>query len=111
MPSLYLKLIAAALIFAAVTAGWLYVHHLRSEVSTLTTANTVLTTQLKTQNDAVTALKTEADMRLKAGQLLVEAANQQAAKNTGKAQIIYKKAPSVAGNDCASTLNLLNQVN
>ena len=112
---MYAKLIAAALVVALILGGIWYVKHLQNEVAdltqqvaTLNAQNAALTTSIHQQNDAIGALKTEADTRLAAA--AVELAKAKAATKAaqGRATVIYKQPPSTPGNDCKSTLDLLN---
>lgn len=111
---LYARLIGIGLIVAAVMGAWWYVHHLQSEVKDLTAAKIVLESKIKDQNDAVDALKKDADDRVKAGEVLVAAAKAETVKAKGKATVIYKTLPSQPGKTCEddrkSTLDLLNGV-
>ena len=105
---LYVKLIAAAIVVAAVLGAVWYVKHLQSEVAELTTQNTVLSSKLQDQNNAIDALKEDADARLKAGEALVAAAKEETKKAKGRSTIIYKTKPSTPGDDCKSALDLVN---
>ena len=105
---MYLKLIALAIVVAAVLGGIWYVHHLQSEVKDLTTQNVTLSTKLEQQNAAVIAFKEDADKRLAAGQAELTKAQAEAAKNKATARIIYKTKPSTPGDLCKSALDLVN---
>lgn len=108
LSGLYIKLIAAAIIVAAVLGAVWYVKHLQGQVADLTAQNTILVDKLKTQNDAIDALKVDADKRVKAGEEAVAAAKAETAKAKGKATIIYKTKPSTPGDACKSALDLVN---
>jgi cell division protein FtsB len=112
---LYAKLIALALVVSLVLGGIWYVKHLQAEVadltqqvSTLTAQNAQLTASIEHQNAAVQALKEEGAARLAAA--AVELAKSKAATKAAQARagVIYKQPPSTPGNDCKSTLDLLN---
>jgi cell division protein FtsB len=112
---MYAKLIAVALVVAIVLGGIWYVKHLQAEVadltqqvSTLTAQNAALTASIRVQNDAIDTLKKEGETRLAAA--AVELAKAKAATKAaqGRATVIYKQPPSTPGNDCKSTLDLLN---
>jgi peptidoglycan hydrolase CwlO-like protein len=105
---MYVKLIAAAIIVAAVLGGVFYVKHLQSSVAELTTENATLTSKLVDQNNAIDALKQDADARLKAGEALIAAAKEETKKAKGRSTIIYKTKPSTPGDDCKSALDLVN---
>jgi predicted nucleic acid-binding Zn-ribbon protein len=107
---MYAKLIGIALIIAAVLSGVMYVRHLQKEVDTLTAANVVLESKIKDQNDAVDALKKDADARVAAAQVAVQAAKDETVKAKKKATIIYKQPPSTPGDNCKSALDLVNGV-
>lgn len=108
LTGLYAKLIAAAIIVAAVLGAVWYVTSLQNEVKELTTQNTLLSSKLKDQNDAIDLLKQDADARVKAGEEAVKAAKEETKKAKGRATVIYKTAPSTPGNDCKSALDLIN---
>jgi cell division protein FtsB len=105
---MYAKLIAAALILAAIIGAGLYVKNLQSKVVELTAQNTVLSTKLNDQNEAIKTLKQDADARLKAGEALIAAAQEETKKAKGRSTIIYKTKPSTPGDDCKSALDLVN---
>jgi uncharacterized protein HemX len=105
---MYAKLIGIALIVAAVLGGVMYVRHLQSKVETLTTEKAVLEGKVKDQNDAVDALKKDADARVAAAEVAVAAAKDETVKAKKKATIIYKQAPSTPGDNCKSALDLVN---
>jgi uncharacterized protein HemX len=107
---MYAKLIGIALIVAAVLGGVLYVRHLQSEVQTLTTEKAVIEGKLKDQNDAVDTLKRDADARVAAAEVAVQAAKDETVKAKKKATIIYKQPPSTPGDNCKSALDLVNGV-
>lgn len=112
LDGLYVKLIIAGLILAAVIGAGVYVQNLRSTNEQLTKDKIMLTSKVKEQNDAVTALKADSDARLAAAAVELSAANTVALAKQGKATVIYKMVPSVPGADCASdrksTLDLIN---
>jgi hypothetical protein len=108
LSGLYLKLIAAAVVVAAVLGAWWYVSNLRSENARLTTEVTVLGTKLKDQNDAVIAMKEDADKRLAAAQGQLDAAKQETVAAKKRSTIIYKTVPSTPGDNCKSALDLVN---
>jgi hypothetical protein len=108
LSGLYIKLIAAAVIVAAVLGAVWYVNDLQDQVSDLTTKNTLLTDKLKTQNDAIETWKAEADKRVAESAEAVAAAKAETAKAKGKATIIYKTKPSTPGDACKSALDLVN---
>ena len=112
LSGLYARLIGLAVILAALAGAWFYVHHLQTEVATLTTAKTLLEGKIKDQNDAVEALKRDADARLATAQAAIDAAKAETVAAKKKATIIYKTQPSTPGASCdadrKSTLDLLN---
>jgi hypothetical protein len=105
---MYVKLIAAGIIIAAVLGAVWYVNNLQDQVAELTTQNTVLSAKLKDQNDAIDVMKQDADARVKAGEALVAAAKEETKRAKGRSTIIYKTAPSTPGDDCKSALDLVN---
>lgn len=105
---MYAKLIGIALIVAAVLGGVLYVRNLQSKVQTLTTEKAVIEGKLKDQNDAIDVLKKDADVRLAAAQVAIDAAKDETVKAKKKAGIIYKLPPSTPGDNCKSALDLVN---
>jgi uncharacterized protein HemX len=105
---MYAKLIGIAIIVAAVLGAVWYVNHLQDQVKTLTSANIVLESKIKDQNDAVDALKKDADARVAAAEVAVAAAKDETVKAKKKATIIYKQAPSTPGDNCKSALDLVN---
>ena len=105
----YARLIMIAVIVMAVLSGVWYVKHLQGQVEELTAKNIVLTQEIANQNAAVDALKKDADARVAAGEAAVKAAKAETAKAKGRAVIIYKKPPSTPGNDCKSSLDLINE--
>lgn len=108
LTGMYIKLIAAGIIIAAVLGAVWYVNNLQDQVAELTTQNTVLSAKLKDQNDAIDVLKQDADTRLKAGEALIAAAQEETKKARGRSTIIYKTKPSTPGDDCKSALDLVN---
>lgn len=110
LSGLYARLIAAAIALAIVLGGFWYVHSLRKEIAELKEANVVLSTKLKSQNDAIEQWKKDADARLAAAQADLDKAKEEAAKAKGKATIIYKSKPSTPGDACKSALDLINGV-
>lgn len=107
---LMFKFIGALVVIAALFGAYKYVGHLKNEINELQTANTVLSTTLKTQNDAIDKLKKEADERLKSHEKELEQAKKEAQEHQGKAQVIYKTKPSTPGDGCKSALDLVNGV-
>lgn len=107
---LYARLIAVAVVIAIVFGALAYVRGLKSENAELKGENIVLSTKLKSQNDAIEQWKAEADARLAAAQADLEKAKEEAAKAKGKATIIYKTKPSTPGDACKSALDLINGV-
>jgi cell division protein FtsL len=105
---LYAKLIGVALIAAAVLGAWWYVHHLQTEVKDLTTQVTVLESKLKDQNDAVDALKKDADTRLASAKKDLDVAKAETVKAKGRSVIIYKTKPADPKDLCKSALDLVN---
>jgi cell division protein FtsB len=112
---MYAKLIAIALVVAIVLGGIWYVKHLQNEVadltqqvSTLTAQNAQLTASIEHQNEAINTLQKEGAARLAAA--AIELAKSKAATKAAQARagVIYKQPPSTPGNDCKSTLDLLN---
>lgn len=107
---IYLKLIAAAVIVAAVLGGYMYVKHLQNENQRLTQELAIVGSKLSDQNAAVARLKTESDERLAAAQKDLQLAQAEAAKGKNRARVIYKSVPSTPGDDCKSALDLMNGV-
>jgi len=116
LSALYTRLIGVGLIVLVLGAAFLYVNglkkkivNLNKEIVSLTQQNTILSTTLKSQNDAIAQLKIDTDARVEAGRIEVQKATALAAKNKAQAKIIYKKTPSTPGNDCKSALDLVNE--
>lgn len=105
---IYLKLIAAAIIVAAVVGGYMYVRHLQDSVARLETENLVLGSKIKEQNDAVDAMKADEQARMKAAAAAIASAKAETKRAQGKATVIYKTIPSTPGDDCRSALDLIN---
>lgn len=110
LSGMYIKLIGAALIAAAVIGGYLYVSNLQDKVETLTTQKAALEGQIVTQNAAIDAWKRDADERLAAGAAALELAKAETVKAKAKATIIYKWKPSTPEDACKSALDLVNGV-
>lgn len=110
LSGMYIKLIAASLIIAAVLGGVFYVRGLQGKVEDLTAQKIVLETQISTQNAAIETWKTDADARLKAGEAALLAAQAETVLAKNKATIIYKWKPSTPGDACKSALDLVNGV-
>jgi hypothetical protein len=102
------KLIAIVIAVIAIFGLYKYVGHLKGEIKDLEQQNTVLSTQIQSQNTAIQQWKDDADLRLKAAQDDLKVAKEAADKNKGQAQVIYKTKPSTPGNDCKSALDLIN---
>lgn len=110
LSGMYIKLIGAALIAAAVIGGYLYVTNLQDKVETLTSEKVALEGQIVTQNAAIDTWKKDADVRLAANEAALVAAQAETAKAKGKATIIYKWKPSTPEDSCKSALDLINGV-
>jgi hypothetical protein len=112
LSTVYIRLIAVAVVIAAVLGGIWYVHHLRAEVTDLMAKNVVLTNQVKTQNDAIDTFKADSDKRLAAASVQLAAASAAAGKIQQHSVVVYKTVPSKGTSDCASdrqsTLDLMN---
>jgi hypothetical protein len=121
LPSLYLKLGAAAVV-AAFIAWHLWGDHrvkmqLAEAETALTQAQAQITSlevEIKLQNAAVDRLKTDSDQREKLGAALVSSAASAAAPHLQAAKVIYLTQPSVPitdkSSDCTATLDLINGV-
>lgn len=84
--------------------------YLQTENGRLRGDNAVLTQKITDQNAAIDTWKKEADARLAAAQFeLLQAKAARAAAET-RAKSISTAKPSTPGNDCKSTLDLLNGV-
>ena len=112
---LYVKLIAAALIAAAVIGGYLYVRNLQSTVKEQAAviiqkeANIKqLSGAIDQQNAAIEQLKTDAEMRIKAAEALVAAAKAETVKAKKRADDIFRAKPKDPSDLCKSALDLVN---
>ena len=112
LPTLYLRLAIGAALLLAVLGGVYAIHHklttLKTDLAASQAKNADLTGKLQLQNDAVAALKSDADQRLARAQSDLEAAKTAASAASGKATIIYKTLPAVPGDDCRSALDMVN---
>lgn len=108
LSGMYIKLIAAAVIMAAVVGGYLYVTNLQDTVKELETQIVLKDAAIKQQNDAIDALKKEADARLAAAQAELEKAKAETVAAKARAQSAYKAKPSDPSNLCKSALDLVN---
>ena len=108
LAGIYIKLIAAAIIVAAVVGGYLYVRNLQDTVTELTVQMEVCGGKVRDQNAAIEALRLNAEARQKAAEVAIAEARAQTKKAQGKATVIYKTAPSTPGDDCKSALDLIN---
>lgn len=109
LSTLYAKLIALGIVVAMTIAGWMYVTGLQDEVAQLKTDKVVLVEKLNTQNEAVLALKKNADKRASENKQAVEEADARAAKAEKKARSYYTAKPSTPADRCKSALDLINQ--
>ena len=113
---MYVKLIAAAIIVAAVVGAVWYVRHLQSSVAELEQTIAVkeasikqLSASIEAQNAAIDTLKADADKRLAAAAEQIAKAKIETARARAAADAIYKTKPSDPSNLCKSALNLVNQ--
>jgi predicted nucleic acid-binding Zn-ribbon protein len=114
---MYLRLIGAALVAAAIGGSLWYVHSLKSEItdketeiSTLTSRIAVTESKLKDQNAAVQAMADAASANAATHAKELQQAKAEASKGRAAAAVIYKIQPSVPNDDLKSTLDLLNGV-
>lgn len=117
LSGLYAKLIGIGLIVAACLGAWWYVQHLQGSIKDLeqklvicAAQGTVLTQKILDQNAAVDAAKVEADHRVAAAKVQIDAAKAETVKAKKKATVIYKTPPSTPGDSCRSALDLINGV-
>lgn len=117
LTGLYAKLIDIGLIVATCLGAWWYVSHLQRTIKGLeqqliicSAQGTVLTQKILDQNATVDAAKVEADTRVKAAKVQVDAAKAETVKAKKKAIVIYKTPPSTPGDSCKSALDLINGV-
>lgn len=111
----YAKLIAAAVIVAAVIGGFLYVKHLQSSVAELEQTLAVkeasikqLSASIDAQNLAIEELKKDGDRRLALAAAELAKAKAETARARAAADVIYKVRPSDPNNMCKSALDLIN---
>ena len=105
---MYARWIAAAVLCVAALGAYKYVMNLKDAAANLRTENTELHTLLKTQNDAITRMKTQYEERMAAGKIEIAKARDVAVKQEARATVIYKTKPSVQGDDCQSAFALMN---
>lgn len=87
-----------------------YTSELNNQLREERAKSTELATKLRLQNDAVSQLKKDADLRLEAHKKDLEAAKKQSVIIQEKAKVIYKTQPSVPNDLCKSALDLINGV-
>lgn len=106
--TLYIKLIAVAVV-ATVTIGAVqYVRGLKSDLEKCSTEKIQLETAIGLQNDAIEVLRKEGEERLQKAQQDLDAAKKEAEKNKNAARVIYRATPSTPGDSCKSALDLVN---
>lgn len=112
---LYVKLIAAAVIAAAVVGGYLYVRNLKSTVEEQKAviiqkeANIKqLSTAIEEQNAAIDRLQADAASRLKAAEEALKLAKAEAVRAKGRADALFRAKPKDPSDLCKSALDLVN---
>lgn len=104
-----LKLIlgAVALVLCLLLAN--YISGLRKDNANLNIQVGVLSSHIKTQNDAVEKLKKAGDDRLKLAAADLKRAREAAKIAKAQSVIIYREQPAIPGDLCQSALELVNK--
>jgi hypothetical protein len=105
-----MKLVAAAVMVAAIAATALYVKGLRADNARLELENSVIVTKLSEQNAAIENLKAAADEKMAAARVEIERARRDTIVARRKAQEIFQTKPSTPDDPCKSALDLINGV-
>lgn len=106
----YLALGLAVIAFLIIGWQWWSNETLSEKITKLEKENADLVTKIRVQNAAVEQIKIEADEKLAAAKKDIEAAKKTADVHREKATVIYKTIPSTPGDDCKSSLDLINGV-
>lgn len=116
LSGLYVKLIGAAVIVAAVLGAVWYVNNLKDTIEEQKAtiiqkeANIKqLSGAIDSQNAAIEALKKEADERLKAAEAELAKAKAETAAAKKRATVIYRDKPSDPNDLCKSALDIINR--